>query len=95
MTIPQRKKGKHIQSRLILLLLFILIPVLAIQAYIYYESYQARRAEALQSNLELARVLAKAFESFLQDILHQELAIGLAITSSSPITWTHWRKPAG
>lgn len=74
------------QSRLILLLLFILIPVLAIQAYMYYDSYQAKRAEALQSNLELARGLAKAFESFVQDVIHQELAIGLAMTSSPPMT---------
>jgi PAS domain S-box-containing protein len=74
------------QSRLILLLLFILIPVLAIQAYTYYGNYQAKRAEALQSNLELARILAKGFESFVQDVLHQEFAIGLAITSSSPMT---------
>ena len=86
MTAPQGKKGKSIQSRLIMLLLFILIPVLAIQAYIYYDSYQARRASELQANLEIARALAKAFESFVQDVIHQELAIGLAITSSRPMT---------
>jgi PAS domain S-box-containing protein len=86
MTGPQGKKGTSIQSRLILLLLFILVPVLAIQAYMYYESYQARRTSELQANLEIARVVAKAFESFVQDVLHQELAIGLAITSSQPMT---------
>ena len=86
MNVPQEKRWGSIQSRLIQLLLLILIPVLAIQAYMYYDSYQLRRAEELQSNLEIARVLAKAFESFVQDVLHQELAIGLAITSSHPMT---------
>jgi len=86
MTVPQEKKGKSIQSRLVLLLLLILIPVLAIQAYMYYDSYQVRRASELQANLEIARVLAKAFESFVQDVIHQELAIGLAITYSQPMT---------
>jgi len=86
LTGPRGKKGESIQSRLILLLLFILIPVLAIQAYIYYDSYQARRASELQANLEIARAVAKTFESFVQDVLHQELAIGLAITSAHPMT---------
>ena len=80
------KEGRSIQSRLILLLLFILIPVLAIQAYMYYDSYQTRRASELQANLEIARAVAKTFESFVQDVLHQELVIGLAITSSQPMT---------
>ncbi|MDD5167278.1 MAG: ATP-binding protein [Syntrophales bacterium] len=82
----QEKRGRSIQSRLILLLLLILIPVLTIQAFSYYDSYRIRRASALQANLEIARAVAKAFESFIQDILHQELAIGLAITSSQPMT---------
>ena len=84
MTGPQAKgKGRSIQSRLILLLLFILVPVLAIQAYMYYDNYQDRRASELQANLEIARAVAKAFESFIQDVIHHELVIGLAITSSS------------
>jgi len=86
MPLSHEKKGTSIQSRLILLLLLILIPVLAIQAYIYYDSYQSQRASELRSNLEIARAVAKGFESFIQDVLHQELAIGLAITSSQPMT---------
>ena len=69
-----------------MLLLFILIPVLAIQAYMYYDSYQDRRASELQANLEIARAVARTFESFVQDVLHHELVIGLAITSSQPMT---------
>ena len=81
-----KKRWKTIQGRLILLLLLVLIPILAIQVYIYYGNYQARKASELQANLEIARVLAKTFESFVQDVIHQELAIGLAITSSQPMT---------
>lgn len=76
------KKGKSIQSRLILLLLLILVPVLAMQSYIYYENYQASRTAELQTNLEIAHAVAKGFESFVKDVIHQELAIGRAITSS-------------
>ena len=86
MPLSHEKRGTSIQSRLILLLLLILIPVLAIQTYLYYESYQTRRASELRVNLEIARAVAKAFESFVKDVLHQELAIGLAITSSQPMT---------
>jgi len=81
----KEKKGESIRSRLILLLLFILVPVLALQAYIYYDTYQSRRASELQANLEIARAVAKSFESYVQDIIHMELAIGLAITSSQPM----------
>jgi signal transduction histidine kinase len=83
MTGMQEKQGRSIQSRLILLLLFILIPVLAVQAYMYYDNYQTRKASELQANLEVARAVAKAFESFVQDVVHHELVIGRAITSSS------------
>ncbi len=79
---PHHHRGRSIQSRLILLLLFILVPVLLIQAYIYFDRFKSERADELQANLEIARSVAKTFESFLLDVLHQELAIGLAITSS-------------
>ncbi len=86
MTGLQEKRGRSIQSRLILLLLLILIPVLAIQSYSYYDSYRIRRASESQANLEIARAVSKMFESFIQDVLHQEHAIGLAITSSQSMT---------
>ncbi len=85
MTVLQGKR-RSIQSRLVLLLLCTLIPVLAIQAYMYYDNFQFRRASELQANLEIARAVAKTFESFIQDVVHQELQIGVAITSSRPMT---------
>ncbi|HET6489548.1 MAG TPA: PAS domain S-box protein [Syntrophales bacterium] len=86
MTEPHGKKGKSIQSRLLLLIVFILIPVLALQAYTYYANYQSLRAIELESNLELARAVSTAFDSFIQNVLNQELAIGLAITSSQQMS---------
>lgn len=80
------KKGGSIQSRLLLLLVFILIPILVLQAYTYYESFQSRRAIELKANLELARAVSTAFDSFILNVINQELAIGLAITSSQPMS---------
>ncbi len=82
----QRKWWTGIRSRLVLLLLCILIPVLVIQAYIYYDSYQHRREAAYRANLEIARAVSKGVDSFVKDVLHQEMAIGLALTSSRPMT---------
>ncbi|MGE5842882.1 MAG: cache domain-containing protein, partial [Deltaproteobacteria bacterium] len=82
----QKERKRSIRSSLVLLLLFVLLPMLAVQAYMYYESYQQQRTSALQDNLEIARALSKAFDSFVQDVIHQELAIGVAITSSQPMT---------
>ncbi|HUH67390.1 MAG TPA: PAS domain-containing protein [Syntrophales bacterium] len=82
MTERQKQKGTSIKRSLVFLLLIVLVPAIAIQAYFSYNTYQTRRASELQANLEIARSLAKAFESFVQDVLRQELAIGLAITSS-------------
>jgi PAS domain S-box-containing protein len=57
-----------------------------IQAYDYHERLETRRAEEFQANLELARAAAQAFETFVNDIIHQELSIGLALTSSQSLT---------
>jgi PAS domain S-box-containing protein len=80
---PKKTRGMGIQNRLTLLLLSILLPLFVLQGYRYYDRYLERQEAALQANLEIARAVAKSFESFVQDVLHQELAIGLAITSST------------
>jgi len=82
----QQRKGGTIEGRLILLLLFVLIPILAIQGYIYYTRIEVERARELQANLEIARALAKSFDTFVQSILQQEWSIGLALTSSQPLS---------
>ena len=71
-----------IRGMLILLLLIVLIPILLFQAGIYYKRFQDRRTQEFQANLELARAVATTFETYVRDILHQELAVGLALTQS-------------
>ena len=78
----QRRFWRSIQGELILLLLVLLIPSLLLQAYAFYDSLETRRREELQANLEIARSVAETFDAFVQDVLHQELAMGLAVTSS-------------
>jgi len=76
------KFWRTIQGKLIFLLLVLFVPTLLIQVYIYHDRFETRRAEELQANLEIARAVAKAFETFVLDVLHQDYAIGLALTSS-------------
>jgi len=77
---------RSIQGNLILLLLFLLIPAILIRVYIHHQQLQARISEELQTNLEVARATAKNFESFVRDIVHSELIIGLALTASPPLS---------
>jgi len=80
-----RRFWRTIQGKLILLILVLFIPTLIIQACIYHDRLEARSTEERQANLEIARAAGRAFETFVQDVLHQELSIGLAITSSKPM----------
>ncbi len=73
------KFWQRIQGRLVLLILVLLIPTLIIQGYIYYYTLKTRRAVELQTNLEIARVVSKTFEGFINDVLHQELAVGCTL----------------
>jgi signal transduction histidine kinase len=64
---------------LILLGLVALLPVVALQAYLYYDRFRDSIDEAQRGNLEVARAAATAFEGQVQAVLHQESAIGLAL----------------
>ncbi len=77
---------RGIRGRLILLLLIVLIPILLIETFVYYRTFEARKSEELRANLEVARAVAKNFDTFVQDIARSELVIGLALTASRPIT---------
>ncbi len=76
------KFWQRIQGRLILLILVLLLPTFIIQTYTSYDTFRTRRDVELQTNLEIARVVAKTFEGFLRDVLHQELAVGSALAHS-------------
>ena len=78
-----------VQTGLIFLLLLVLVPVLAVQVVVRYREFRGERRQELQANLEIARAVAETFDAFVDDVLHQELAIGLAITSLHPIP--SWR----
>ncbi|HSR12817.1 MAG TPA: hypothetical protein VLS90_15345, partial [Thermodesulfobacteriota bacterium] len=84
--IAGKRKPRSIQSRLGLLLLFILLPVVGFQAYTLFENFHSRRDSAIQSNMEMARAVARTFESFVHDIVHQETVIGLSLTSAQRMT---------
>ncbi len=86
-TEPLQDKGPvrasmGIRARLFLLFLIILLPILVIETYIYYQRFQNQKGNELQANLEVARAVARTFDAFVADILHTELAIGLAATAS-------------
>ena len=77
-----KSRRRTIRGRLVLLLVIVLVPVIGIQAYMYYGAFQERKAAELRSNLEIARAIAKSFDTFVKDVLRLELAVGLALTSS-------------
>lgn len=78
---PLYQRGpSSIQYRLVLLLFAVLLPILLVQTSTYYDRFRSQHAQELQANLEIARTLAETFDRFVQDILHQELAIGTALT---------------
>jgi signal transduction histidine kinase len=64
----------------------VLVPILSLQAGVYYSRFQDGRTAELRANLEVARAVAVTFDEYLQDVLHQELAIGLAFTSPQPFS---------
>ena len=75
-----------VQTGLIFLLLLVLVPVLAVQVVVRYREFRGERQQELQANLEIARAVAETFDAFVDDVLHQELAIGLAVTSLQRIS---------
>src|SRR6185437_12719507 len=78
--------ASNIQRTLLFLLLVVLIPVLITQAVVSRFRLQTRRAQEIQSNLELARSVAGIFDAYVHDVLHQESAVGLELTSSPALS---------
>jgi len=80
------RSGMGIPKRLLLLLLVVLVPLLLVQGFTYYEWFQERKEAELRANLELARTVAKTFDAFAKGILQTELAIGMAATASPALS---------
>jgi len=91
------KKSAHrtifsIQSRLFLLPLIVLVPLLLIQIVMYYFKFQEERTHELQDNLKLAQIEAGTFDGLIQDILRQELAVGIALTLPQSLSVLQMKK---
>ena len=74
-----------VRGVMILLILAMLVSDLLVAARHYYSLYEERRAQELQTNLELARSVAVTFEDYIQDILAEEATIGAIFTSPQPL----------
>lgn len=84
----ERLAPRSVRATLLFLLFVVLIPVLLLQAGLYYQRFEIRYRRELEANLELARAVAATFDAFLQDVLHQESAIGLALTLPRTLSTT-------
>jgi PAS domain S-box-containing protein len=74
-----------VKKRMFLLLLIVFVPFLLLETNVFYNWFQKRKGMEMQANLELARAVALNFETFLQGLIRDELAIGLALTGSQPV----------
>ncbi len=72
-----------IQNRFFLILVAVFAAIFFMQMVIFFARYRDERSSEFTANLELAKAVAKRFEGFVQDVLHQELAIGIAITQNA------------
>ena len=75
-----------IRGRLRLLLFIVFFPAILIQTGYFVIRYQNLEAAALQTNMEIARVASETIREFIQSILHQELAIGINLTTARDLT---------
>ena len=80
------KMTSTIQAKLFLLLLAMLIPVLLIEAFIYFHRFQTERIHELEANLQMARAVGEMFDGFIQDVLNQEVAIGTILSSPKELS---------
>lgn len=62
-----------------------LIPLVLIQSLIYFFWYRTRTQTEIDANVEFARSVASAFESYVADIQRHELVVGMAIGASQPV----------
>lgn len=69
-----------------MLLFVVFVPLLLLETFIYSMWFQIQKQSEMQANLELARAVGKNFETFLDSLIRNELAVGLALTASRPPT---------
>ncbi len=75
----------RVRNRLLLLLATLLIPILLIEVFIYASRFRDLFRHEIQSNLEVSRAVSRLFGSFVDDMLRQEAAIGLALSATASL----------
>jgi signal transduction histidine kinase len=68
-----------IGARLLLLIALALLPMLLLLAWVYYQRYEVRRDQALQTELEVAQGVATIFDTYVTDIRREAFVVGQAI----------------
>ncbi|RJR32778.1 MAG: PAS domain S-box protein [Desulfobacteraceae bacterium] len=81
---PHSEMG--IGKRVCFLLVVFFVPLLLLQGFTFYRWSREAVEVEIRANLDLARTVAKTFESFINDVLHTQFALGLAATASPPPT---------
>ena len=61
------------------LILLVLIPILLADTILFYNRYQRKKVDVVESNVEMARAVAHAFDMYIQDVSSRELAIGISL----------------
>jgi len=75
---------KSIMARGFLALVVALIPVWLVVAGTYYRKFEEARRREVRHNMELARVVASGFESYVQGVFRQEQTLGTALFRGMP-----------
>ncbi len=73
-----------IRRRLYLLIALAMVPALVLLGWVYYQRYRGRRAEALQTELEVARGVATTLTTYMDGLQCHLETVGTAIILLSP-----------
>ena len=81
------QRGKlSLQTRLKFLLVAVLFPILALQAWVYYDRYRTLYDHEIQANLEIARAAGGMFKGLVNAVLQQEASIETILTLPQPFS---------
>jgi signal transduction histidine kinase len=78
-SILTRLGSNHLADRLNLLVAVTLIPMILVQALVFWYWYETRRDTVYEANLELARHFGLAFERYVEDLARNQQIIGEAV----------------
>ncbi|MBE0448448.1 MAG: SpoIIE family protein phosphatase [Actinobacteria bacterium] len=70
---------KGIRRKLLLSYLAIIIPLIIVIVFTYYNRYEDKRQDIITSRIVFARVVASDFDHFVKEVVTTEKAVGLAI----------------